>query len=293
MTNHDHQTSPRSTTSGSPTTCPRSSSASGSPGAACSRSSAASGSPRSPAAPPTRLLVGHRHLRQRRPPERRAARRRWRRLGGDSSVEVAEGEIPEETAGPFPGDGTNGPNVLTESGVVRSDITTQLRRRQRRRRGRADDREAQGLRPERRRRDPARRRRDLPVALRPRRQLLDVRRRRAVRELPARRPGGRRRRHAGVHHDLPGLLRRPLAAHALRGLRVARRRDQRLEQAAHLAARAAPGRLRDGLRHRGLRAVGHRTSPRSASTATASSPTATRCRWPSSPARSRRGTSRR
>jgi protocatechuate 3,4-dioxygenase beta subunit len=33
------------------------------------------------------------------------------------------GEIPDETAGPYPGDGTNGPNVLTESGVVRSDIT--------------------------------------------------------------------------------------------------------------------------------------------------------------------------
>jgi protocatechuate 3,4-dioxygenase beta subunit len=32
-------------------------------------------------------------------------------------------EIPEETGGPFPGDGSNGPNVLTESGVVRSDIT--------------------------------------------------------------------------------------------------------------------------------------------------------------------------
>jgi protocatechuate 3,4-dioxygenase beta subunit len=31
-------------------------------------------------------------------------------------------EIPEETAGPFPGDGSNGPNVLTESGIVRSDI---------------------------------------------------------------------------------------------------------------------------------------------------------------------------
>jgi len=30
--------------------------------------------------------------------------------------------IPEETAGPFPADGSNGPNVLTESGVVRSDI---------------------------------------------------------------------------------------------------------------------------------------------------------------------------
>jgi protocatechuate 3,4-dioxygenase beta subunit len=37
-------------------------------------------------------------------------------------VSVAEGEIPEETGGPFPGDGSNGVNVLTESGVVRSDI---------------------------------------------------------------------------------------------------------------------------------------------------------------------------
>jgi protocatechuate 3,4-dioxygenase beta subunit len=33
-------------------------------------------------------------------------------------------EIPEETAGPYPGDGSNGPNVLTTSGIVRSDITT-------------------------------------------------------------------------------------------------------------------------------------------------------------------------
>jgi protocatechuate 3,4-dioxygenase beta subunit len=31
-------------------------------------------------------------------------------------------EIPAETAGPYPGDGSNGPNVLTESGIVRSDI---------------------------------------------------------------------------------------------------------------------------------------------------------------------------
>lgn len=30
--------------------------------------------------------------------------------------------IPEETAGPFPGDGSNGPDVLTQSGVVRQDI---------------------------------------------------------------------------------------------------------------------------------------------------------------------------
>ena len=42
--------------------------------------------------------------------------------GPGSTVEVPEGEIPEETAGPFPGDGSNGPNVLSESGVVRSDI---------------------------------------------------------------------------------------------------------------------------------------------------------------------------
>ena len=32
--------------------------------------------------------------------------------------------IPEETAGPFPGDGSNGPNVLDDSGIVRSDITS-------------------------------------------------------------------------------------------------------------------------------------------------------------------------
>jgi protocatechuate 3,4-dioxygenase beta subunit len=30
--------------------------------------------------------------------------------------------IPEETAGPFPGDGSNGPDLLNQSGVVRSDI---------------------------------------------------------------------------------------------------------------------------------------------------------------------------
>lgn len=30
--------------------------------------------------------------------------------------------ILEETAGPYPGDGSNGPNALTQSGIVRSDI---------------------------------------------------------------------------------------------------------------------------------------------------------------------------
>lgn len=40
--------------------------------------------------------------------------------GGGSDGPCAE--IPSETEGPYPGDGTNGPNVLTTSGVVRSDI---------------------------------------------------------------------------------------------------------------------------------------------------------------------------
>ena len=33
-------------------------------------------------------------------------------------------KLPQETAGPYPGDGSNGPNVLNQSGVVRKDITT-------------------------------------------------------------------------------------------------------------------------------------------------------------------------
>jgi hypothetical protein len=41
-----------------------------------------------------------------------------------SSTKGSAVEIPEETAGPFPGDGSNGVNVLSESGIVRSDITT-------------------------------------------------------------------------------------------------------------------------------------------------------------------------
>ncbi len=36
------------------------------------------------------------------------------------------GEIPDETAGPYPGDGSNGPNALTESGIVRSDIRSNI-----------------------------------------------------------------------------------------------------------------------------------------------------------------------
>jgi len=35
-------------------------------------------------------------------------------------------EIPDETAGPFPADGSNGPNVLDDEGIVRPDITTSI-----------------------------------------------------------------------------------------------------------------------------------------------------------------------
>ena len=39
-----------------------------------------------------------------------------------SAAVGATGEIPDETAGPYPGDGSNGPDVLEQSGIVRSDI---------------------------------------------------------------------------------------------------------------------------------------------------------------------------
>jgi protocatechuate 3,4-dioxygenase beta subunit len=44
------------------------------------------------------------------------------RSGSASSGAAASGEIPDETAGPYPGDGSNGPDVLEMSGIVRSDI---------------------------------------------------------------------------------------------------------------------------------------------------------------------------
>ena len=39
-----------------------------------------------------------------------------------STAEACDVVIPEETAGPFPGDGSNGPDILNQSGAVRSDI---------------------------------------------------------------------------------------------------------------------------------------------------------------------------
>jgi protocatechuate 3,4-dioxygenase beta subunit len=42
--------------------------------------------------------------------------------GGSTAAITSCAEIPEETGGPFPGDGSNGPDVLAENGVVRKDI---------------------------------------------------------------------------------------------------------------------------------------------------------------------------
>jgi len=39
-----------------------------------------------------------------------------------SGATAAAGEMPDETAGPYPGDGSNGPDVLEQSGIIRSDI---------------------------------------------------------------------------------------------------------------------------------------------------------------------------
>jgi protocatechuate 3,4-dioxygenase beta subunit len=42
--------------------------------------------------------------------------------GGTTAAVTTCSSIPEETAGPYPGDGSNGPDVLAENGVVRKDI---------------------------------------------------------------------------------------------------------------------------------------------------------------------------
>ncbi|MGH9135608.1 MAG: intradiol ring-cleavage dioxygenase [Acidimicrobiales bacterium] len=42
-----------------------------------------------------------------------------------SAISASAGaEIPEETQGPYPADGSNGPNILGESGIVRADLTS-------------------------------------------------------------------------------------------------------------------------------------------------------------------------
>jgi protocatechuate 3,4-dioxygenase beta subunit len=47
---------------------------------------------------------------------------------GEGTSSEGVDAIPEETAGPFPGDGTNGPDVLDQDGVVRSDLRSSFGR---------------------------------------------------------------------------------------------------------------------------------------------------------------------
>lgn len=44
----------------------------------------------------------------------------------EAGTDLPAGEIPDETAGPYPGDGSNGPDVLEQSGIVRSDIRSSI-----------------------------------------------------------------------------------------------------------------------------------------------------------------------
>lgn len=45
---------------------------------------------------------------------------------GASTATLPDAEIPDETAGPYPADGSNGPDVLEESGIMRSDIRSSI-----------------------------------------------------------------------------------------------------------------------------------------------------------------------
>ena len=45
---------------------------------------------------------------------------------GASAGDGEVAEIPDETAGPYPGDGSNGPDVLEDSGIVRRDIRSSI-----------------------------------------------------------------------------------------------------------------------------------------------------------------------
>ena len=137
--------------------------------------------------------------------------------GAGASAAADCAVIPEETAGPFPGDGSNGPDVLTQSGVVRQDIRSSFG---------SSTTVAPGV--------PLTIRlaiQDLANGCAPlasaavyvwhcdragRYSMYSPGRR--ERELPARRPGGRRGRRGHLHQHLPGLLLGPLAARPLRGL---------------------------------------------------------------------------
>ena len=277
------------TTGGSPTTCPGSSSAARWPAAAYWPSSAASAPPDWWPAPPTTPAASTSSS----PEDRTGWWPRWRAPGRRGRRVLGGGRRRRDPRGdgrPLPGRRLQRGQRAHRDRHRPQRHHVQLRHRVRRRRGRAADDPAQGLRPQRRGGHPADRRRGLPVALQPRRGVLALLRGGRLGELPPRGAGGRQGRVAGVHQHLPGGVRRSLAAHPLRGLRDPRRRDQRDEQAAHLAARAPRGRLhRRSTRPRATRPASA-TSPPPRSPATWSSRTVTHCSWRPSPAASTRAT---
>ena len=172
----------------------------------------------------------------------------------DTSSGPPSTEIPEETAGPFPGDGSNGPDALAESGIVRRDITKSF----------GDATGVAG---------------GVPTTVEL--TVYDLANGgvpfegvavyvwhctreggysmysagRRGRELPARRADRRCRRHGHLHQHLPRLLRRTLAAHPLRGLPGRSQHQRRRQRHRHLAGRPHRGRLQGRVRRGRLRGV--------------------------------------
>jgi hypothetical protein len=167
--------------------------------------------------------------------------------GGATTEECAV--VPEETAGPYPGDGSNGPDVLSQSGVVRSDIRSSF--------GELSG-TAEGV----------------PLTIKIAVQeasngcaaiagaavylwhcnregqyslysegITDQNYLRGVQETG-------KRRSCDVHEHLPSLLFGPLAAHPFRGLSEPRGGDRRLEQGRDVTDRPPRGFMQRRVRHR-------------------------------------------
>ena len=175
--------------------------------------------------------------------------------------DTANGELPEETGGPYPGDGSNGANVLNQSGIVRSDITSSFG---------SSTTKAEGV--------------PLDITM----TINDYANNKAPlaggavyvwhcdregryslysqgvtrRELPARRPGDRWPRPGEVHHGLSRVLLRPLAAHPFRGVSQPRQSYEQREQDRHIADGPARGHLSSGLRDQRIRAEPQQHEPR-------------------------------
>ena len=152
-----------------------------------------------PRRPGRRAPTGTSGRRRRAPPPRRAARRHLgepeRDRSGTASAarRAVDTEVPDETGGPYPGDGTNGPNVLDDTGhrPLGHRARRSAPRRRRRPASRSPSTSPSSTRPNGYGAMAGRRR--LRVALRRAGPLLDVLAGRRGRELPARRAADRRR----------------------------------------------------------------------------------------------------